>query len=266
MTHKVRDQMGRAVEVPVTPQRVVSLVPSQTELLFDLGVEDRVAGVTRYCLHPKRARIACGDAGGTKKVKLESIKALKPDLIIGNKEENDKESIERLAKHYPVWMSDIESFDDAVVMMESIGGLMGVGERAAAMVGQIRDDWQALPDGNETSVAYLIWKKPYMACGSNTFIQAVLDKLNFNNVFADTPRYPETDLDQLAKRAPDWVFLSSEPFPFTQVHVDEVGKLLPNSRVIRVDGEMFSWYGSRLCLAPAYFQSLMAQMKEPAHS
>ncbi len=256
--------MGNTVEVPLSPQRVVSLVPSQTELLFDLGLENRVAGVTRYCLHPERARRVCGDAGGTKRVKFASIESLKPDLIIGNKEENDQESIEMLAQHYPVWMSDIENFDDALVMVDLIGKLMNVDPQSTAMVKQIREDWQALPDGDQTSVAYLIWKKPYMASGSSTFIHAVLEKLNFRNVFADCPRYPKIDLDALIERAPEWVFLSSEPFPFTQDHVQELAKLLPKSRVIRVDGEMFSWYGSRLCLAPTYFQSLLAQLKEPA--
>lgn len=258
--HVVIDQMGRSVQVPVNPQRVVSLVPSQTELLFDLGLAERIAGVTRYCLHPPHALTACADIGGTKRLRLQAIEALAPDLIIGNKEENDRESIEALAGRYPVWMSDIYTFEDALTMIGQVAGLMGVAARGEALNQQIRQDWQALPDGRQISVAYLIWKKPYMACGNNTFIQAVLDQLNLVNVFADRDRYPEIDVQALQEAQPDWLLLSSEPFPFNDEHVAELAAQLPGTRVTLVDGEMFSWYGSRLALAPAYFQSLMSRL------
>ncbi len=259
-TRSVVDQMGREVAVPVAPRRVVSLVPSQTELLFDLGLEASVAGVTRYCLHPPRARKQAAEIGGSKRVSVKKIAALEPDLIIGNKEENDRETIETLASQYPVWMSDIYSFDDALAMIRNVADLMGASARGAAMADDISDGWSQLADGAGQSVAYLIWKKPYMACGAGTFIHAVLERLNFRNRLADRERYPETSLEELAERQPDWVMLSTEPFPFGDAHVAEFRAALPNSRVLLVDGEMFSWYGSRLLLAPAYFQRLLAEM------
>ncbi len=263
---QLTDQMGRVLTAPVTPQRVVSLVPSQTELLFDLGLDQQVAGVTRYCLYPQRARQQSVDVGGTKRPRLQTIQELKPDLIIGNKEENDQASIEQLATEFPVWMSDIYSLNDALSMVCAVGDMMGAGQASAAMAQEIRQGWDALPDANAASVAYLIWKKPYMACGNNTFIQAVLQTLGFHNVFDQQPRYPEVSVDDLKAAAPNWVFLSSEPFPFTQVHVDELAVLLPRSQIILVDGEMFSWYGSRLLLAPAYFSSLLSRLQELSSS
>lgn len=260
----VLDQMGREVTVPMQPQRVVSLVPSQTELLFDLGMESRVAGVTRYCLHPPRAREIAADIGGSKRVSLKKIAALEPDLIIGNKEENDRETIETLAAQYPVWMSDIYNFDDALAMIRGVADLMGVRGRGDTMADQVEKGWAQLADGAGQSVAYLIWKKPYMACGAGTFIHAVLERLNFRNCLADLARYPETSLEALAERQPDWVMLSTEPFPFGDAHVAEFRAALPNSRVLLVDGEMFSWYGSRLLQAPAYFQRLLAEMASEA--
>ncbi len=252
--------MGRSLTVPAAPQRIVSLVPSQTELLFALGVGERVAGVTRYCLHPDEALKRCAVIGGTKRFDVERIRELRPDLAIGNKEENYRDGIERLSEFCPVWLSDIERFDDALAMIGAIGQLTNRADAAAAMTARISAGWSGLPAAGGRRAAYLIWKKPWMAAGCETFVDTVLGRLGFTNVFGDEPRYPEFTLDALRKLRPEIVMLSSEPFPFTHEHVAALADEMPGVRVIRVDGEMFSWYGSRLELAPAYFKTLLAEL------
>ncbi|MEM7278482.1 MAG: helical backbone metal receptor [Pseudomonadota bacterium] len=259
---RAKDQMGRTLECPVAPQRIVSLVPSQTELLFDLGLGDRVLGVTRYCIHPSHASEKT-IIGGTKRFDFPAIASLQPDLILGNKEENYAEGIEKLAAQFPVWMSDIETIDAAIQMILSIGIVCGESERAAELVNSIRMDWLDLPDAGGRRVLYLIWKKPYMAAGPHTFIHDCLSSLKFENLAIGDSRYPALELDQIREAAPDVLMLSSEPFPFTDRHVTELSEALPDTHVCLVDGELFSWYGSRMRLAPAYFRSLLGALPAP---
>ena len=251
------DQTSYAIELPASPQRIVSLVPSQTELLFDLGLGDRLVGCTRYCLHPARARECLTVVGGTKRIDPARVLALSPDLVIGNKEENDRASIEPLRAAVPTWLSDIATLPEALAMIDAIGALTGVEAVASALVRNIETAWTSLREAGGCRVAYFIWRKPWMAAGNNTFIDDVLSRLGFSNVFADEPRYPETTLAALRERAPDVVLLSSEPFPFAEAHIAEVESALPASQVALVDGEMFSWYGSRLLLAPEYLRDVV---------
>ncbi|MEM1261899.1 MAG: helical backbone metal receptor [Pseudomonadota bacterium] len=257
-TVTVRDQTGYAVTVATAPQRLVSLVPSQSELLWDLGVRERLVGCTRYCVHPDELRDTCTVIGGSKRFNIDAIMALQPDLVLANKEENERVAIERLRELVPTWTSDIVTFRDAMAMISAVGHLCGAADAAAALNARIERDWQALPTAGGERVAYLIWRKPYMAVATDTFIDGVLARLGFRNVFADRGRYPETSLDELARLAPQRVYLSSEPYPFDERHIAEVQAALPECRIDLVDGEMFSWYGSRLALAPRYFQRLLA--------
>lgn len=260
-THTVIDQMGRCVEVPVSPRRIISLVPSQTELLASLGLEEEVVGITKFCVHPRRWYHSKTKIGGTKQLRMEVVERLQPDLIIGNKEENEKAQIEALEKRYPVWMSDIETIADALEMIEGVGALVGRHSESRQLREEIAAAWQkvhrraaVLP---HRRVLYLIWRKPYMAAGSNTFINEVLHFLGFENVCRQA-RYPAVELPMQAE--PDWVLLSSEPYPFKEKHMDEVRRLCPKAKVVLVDGEMFSWYGSRMREAPAYFEQLVGHM------
>lgn len=248
------DQMNRTVNIPEYPQRIVSLVPSQTELLVDLGLRDRVKGVTKFCVHPKGLKKERIIIGGTKNFHFDKIDALQPDLIIGNKEENYQEGIELLAKKYPVWMSDIYTLEDAFGMMLGIGGITGTMEKASQLVQKIRNDIALLPKIGGNAV-YLIWKDPIMAVGPQTFIDDMLSKTGFTNLIKE-PRYPELSMEELKNLSPDFLLLSSEPYPFKQEHVEEFVSFLPNTKVQVVDGEMFSWYGSRLALVRAYFSEL----------
>lgn len=240
------------------PERIISIVPSQSELLWDLGLRSELVGITKFCIHPDEMFRTVERVGGTKKLDLDKIRELKPDLIIGNKEENEKEQIDLLRKEFPVWMSDIFTLGDAFEMINALGIITGRKENAENISGIIADHFSKL-DASKfkgRTAAYFIWYGPMMAASRNTFIDHMLSRLGFINVFAGMERYPEITYEQITKAAPEYILLSSEPFPFKEKHMRELKQISPSSNVMLVDGEMFSWYGSRLQYAPAYFNSL----------
>ncbi len=257
------DQLNRKIELPFPPKRIISLVPSQTELLYDLGLCDEVVGITKFCIHPNEWFHNKTRIGGTKKIDLEKIKQLNPDLIIGNKEENEKGQIEQLMKDHKVWMSDIYTLKDALNMIVQVGTLAGKPQEAVNLKLQIESQFYDLNVQNSTlnsklNVAYFIWRKPYMVAGGNTFINDMLGRCGFNNVFAssNSMRYPEVSEQQIAEIKPEVILLSSEPYPFKEKHIEELRSVCPEAKIIIVDGELFSWYGSRLLQAPVYFQKI----------
>lgn len=256
------DQTGHPVSLLSTPQRIISLVPSQTELLSDLGLDKEVVGITKFCVHPdewfrKKTRI-----GGTKKINPEIIHQLQPDLIIANKEENVKEQVEELQKHFPVWISDVNNLENAYEMIEQTGLITNKEQAANKIISGIRENFVQLPaNHSRLQAAYLIWQKPYMTVGGDTFIHSMLGEAGFKNIYADKMRYPEITIDELRAEGCQLLLLSSEPFPFKQKHIDELQPMLPDTKIILVDGEMFSWYGSRLKYAPEYFSRLQEQLK-----
>ncbi|MGJ8734612.1 MAG: ABC transporter substrate-binding protein [Cellulophaga sp.] len=257
---KITDQMGRQFECPKRPLRIISLVPSQTELLVDLGLEEYIVGVTKFCIHPKHLRMSKKVVGGTKKISLAKIEAVKPDIILCNKEENTKEIIEQLEKIYPVHVSDINDLEDALDLITQYGVIFNSSLDATKIVSTIRNEANSfknfIKDKPAKKVAYLIWKDPYMAAGKETFIDHMLSLNKYKNVFKDSLRYPEATLETIKELNPDCILLSSEPYPFKREHIDEIKKIMPSTTVELVDGEYFSWYGSRLLDAFIYFKSL----------
>jgi ABC-type Fe3+-hydroxamate transport system substrate-binding protein len=254
------DQMGHQVEIAAPPQRIISLVPSQTELLFDLGLEDRLVGLTKFCLHPKEKVKSKTVIGGTKNFHFEVIRQLQPDLIIGNKEENYLEGIRALQEQYPVWMSDMHTLEEALAMIRETGKITGTAARAARLTHTISQEFAALAPGKPIRAAYLIWQEPFMAVGRGTFIQDMLGRAGFANVFHDRSRYPVVEAEELRQAQPQVILLSSEPYPFREKHLAAFREICPQAQVLLVDGEMFSWYGSHLRLAPAYFGQLRRQV------
>ncbi len=252
------DQMHRPVAAPALPQRIISLVPSQTELLYDLGLGERVVGITKFCVHPEEWFRSKPRVGGTKKVDIQKVRALKPDLIIGNKEENERADIEALEQEFPIWMSDVKSLHHAGNMILCIGSLTGSEAQAEALVRAIADGFARSPLPSEPlSAAYFIWRDPLMVAGGDTFISDMMRRAGYTNAFAHrTERYAEITPAELAAADPDVILLSSEPFPFAEKHVPEFNMICPGTPVKLVDGEYFSWYGSRLLGAPAYFAGL----------
>ncbi len=251
--------MQRTVDINSTVSRIVSLVPSQTELLVDLGLREKLVGITKFCVHPKGLKKEVQLIGGTKNVKIDLVKSLNPDLVIGNKEENNQTDIEELEKSLPTWMSDIFNLEDSLYMIRKVGAITGTSEKASEIISKIQTNFAQLENlkSSGKTVLYLIWKNPYIAAGPNTFIDAMLSTLGFQNAMQEE-RYPEVKLEELNT---DFIFLSSEPFPFKEKHIEELQKQFPLSKVILVDGEYFSWYGSRLIDAPAYFEDLLNQIE-----
>jgi len=249
--------MQRQIEIPAQPQRIISIVPSQTELLFDLGLDAEVIGITKYCVHPKEKVKSVTKIGGTKDLNIPLIKALNPDLIIGNKEENERGQVEELMQHYPVWMSDISDLESALDMIQKVGEITDrltySQDLITSITYQFNKRTQKPP---QNRVAYFIWRKPYMVAGKGTFIDDMLQKCGFINVF-EVGRYPEITPAQLQTADPQLVLLSSEPYPFKEKHIREFQAILPRAIIKVVDGEMFSWYGSRLLQAPRYFEQLI---------
>jgi ABC-type Fe3+-hydroxamate transport system substrate-binding protein len=242
-------------------QRIVSLVPSQTELLHYLGLEAETVGITKFCIHPQQWFATKARVGGTKTVNIPAVEALRPTLIIANKEENVKEQVEALAEKFPVWLTDVNTLEDALQMIADIGALTGTATRAKTLAGEISRYFSLLQQQQSRPVktAYLIWRKPYMAAGGGTFINDMLSRCGFYNVLKDIARYPEVTIAQLVNTGCEMLLLSSEPYPFKQAHIDELLQAMPGTKILLVDGEMFSWYGSRLLLAPRYFLQIIEQ-------
>ncbi|MGM0582155.1 MAG: ABC transporter substrate-binding protein [Bacteroidota bacterium] len=257
----LKDQIGNLIELKDSPKRIISLVPSITEFLYDLGLANQVVGITKFCVHPMKWRKEKEIIGGTKQQHLTKIQDLKPDLIIANKEENEKLYVEKLSKICPVYVSDVNDFDSALAMMIDIGELTGEYEKAEEISQNINQQFDLIKkSASKIKVAYCIWKKPWMWAGSDTFISKMLGYCGFENIIPQE-RYPEIEMSEIVKMDPDYIFLSSEPFPFQEKHIQELKPEFPNAHFVVVDGEMFSWYGSRMLKAPQYFNSLLGQLK-----
>lgn len=253
--------MNNTIRLGDKPCRIISLVPSQTELLSSLGLDIEVVGISKFCIHPKKWFQSKERIGGTKSVNIEHVRSLNPDLIIGNKEENSIEDINQLKEIAPVWMSDIYTVDDSIEMINSIAEITGKSLEGNLLIDQIKSSFKKLEefissvDFSGKSALYFIWDEPSMVAGRKTFIDNLLEKCGFSNA-TSIERYPV--VEELV--SPDFVFLSSEPFPFKEKHISIYQQAYPNSKIVLVDGEMFSWYGSRLKSAPDYFIKLIKSL------
>lgn len=253
---KIVDQTGHYFELAEKPHRIISVVPSQTELLFDLGLNDEVIGVTKFCIHPNSWWKEKTRVGGTKNLSIAKIRELKPDLIIANKEENNKEQIEVLQKEFNVWTSDIKNLSSALQMLRSIGQIVEQVDTSTRIIEKIESEFATLQLTSKNKAIYLIWNNPIMTVGGDTFIDDMMEKAGFINLTHDQMRYPVLSEEALIQLNPEVLLLSSEPYPFKEKDVEHFKTLLPQSKIVIVDGEMFSWYGSRLMKAPLYFLNL----------
>lgn len=255
------DQIGQEFCFEQVPKRIISLVPSQTELLYELELEESIVGITKFCVHPFHFKSTKKVVGGTKKVHYEKIRLLDPDIIICNKEENTLEIVEKLREIAPVWVTDIRTIDDNLQMVTDFGKMFNKRTEARKWTDKISfalKDFEAYVENKPVrKVAYFIWKNPYMVAGSHTFINTLLELNRFENIYRDRDRYPEVELKKIRIDGdPDLVLLSSEPYPFKEEDAFEIGRFTHHAKTIFVDGEMFSWYGSRLLRAFAYFKKL----------
>ncbi len=254
----ITDQLSRTISLPHSPRRIVSLVPSITELLCDMGLETHLLGITKFCVRPAGRLHGKTIVGGTKNLRPDTIRALRPDLILANQEENEPAAVMALAEDFPVWVSRVVTLEDAYAMIAQLGYVLGVAPQADRLVADLQADFAqlaALPPPAAPRVAYLIWQKPLMVAGGDTFIHHVLAAAGLVNVFGDRTRYPIVTPDELRAVAPNRLWLSSEPFPFAEKHARAFRADFPATKVECVDGEVFSWYGSRMRYAAAYLRT-----------
>jgi ABC-type Fe3+-hydroxamate transport system substrate-binding protein len=183
--------------------------------------------------------------GGTKKLDIVKIEALRPDLVIANKEENTREDIEQIRAFCPVWTSDISTVDEALDMISKVSELVGREARGQQIIQEIRNSFDDMPKLDKKA-AYFIWKNPYMVAGGATYISSLMEASGLSNVFCDLDRYPEVSLAQILAAKPELLLLSSEPYPFKLKDLEALHQVLPRVKIILVDGEIFSWYGSRM--------------------
>ncbi len=256
----IEDQLYRQLILKDSPKRIVSLVPSQTELLCDMGLKGSLVGITKFCVHPKHLKKEKAIVGGTKDVHYDKIKALAPDIIFCNKEENTLEMIQQLEKIAPVHISDIYTIDDCLELIFMYGKLFYKEEKAQEIISNIegkREDFKDfIRKQPNLKTAYFIWKKPWMVAAKGTFIDDLLRMNNFDNYYGHLERYPEIELIEGKYKTVEVVLLSSEPFPFKEKHREMMKNYFPHAKILVVDGEAFSWYGTRLLKAFDYFKSL----------
>jgi ABC-type Fe3+-hydroxamate transport system substrate-binding protein len=256
MNRIFEDQLSRKVLIPNAPKRIISLVPSQTELLYDLGLDDEVVGITKFCIHPKEWFENKTRVGGTKNFKVPLIASLQPDLIIANKEENDKHLLEQLMDVWPVWISNVNNLDSALSMISSVSEITNKKMEGNVLLDAIQTSFSRLDKKLKgKTVLYYIWKDPWLSVGSDTFIFDMLIRIGLQPITANKTRYPEISLQENAI-IPDYIFLSSEPYPFKEEDKNTLQHIYPTSKIIFVDGEYFSWYGSRMKGAVNYFEQL----------
>jgi ABC-type Fe3+-hydroxamate transport system substrate-binding protein len=256
------DQTGQKLIFDREIHRIVSLVPSLTETLADIGMTNRISGITKFCVHPSGLKKLVKVIGGTKNPRIKEILSLNPDLVIANKEENRLEDIQQLKLHTQVYVTDIRNFSDVIDFINDMSVIIST-NYAHKLVENIQKintpDTQTI-----ISVCYLIWKEPFMSVGHDTFIHFMLERYRFRNILSHQSRYPETNIEEIKRLQPQVILLSSEPYPFKETHQRELQALIPNSRVILVDGEMFSWYGSRIILADDYIKKLHHMLESPS--
>ncbi|GAA0873318.1 helical backbone metal receptor [Gangjinia marincola] len=258
------DQLGREITLNGAPQSIISLVPSISELLVDLGLEDHLVGVTKFCEYPAYLRKTKTIVGGTKQVDYDKIKSLSPDLIICNKEENTLEMLRELDTVASVYVSDVRTLEDACTMIQDLGEICGVQQKSIQLIDDINSAFDylkvSISKKPTLKVAYFIWKDPWMVAGGDTFIQDMLEHSGFENLFDHQERYPEVSIAQVKDLNPDLLLFSSEPFPFQPKFLGEVYVHFPKEKIVFVDGSYFSWYGSRLLRAATYFKKLRDQL------
>ncbi|MFM1854375.1 MAG: hypothetical protein RL164_1693 [Bacteroidota bacterium] len=245
--------------------RIVSLVPSLTEYLWALGLTEEVVGITKFCFHPKDWYENKTRVGGTKQLNISKIKQLEPELIIANKEENTKEAIEQLQKEFEVVLTDILDIEGALEALSTIGKAVDKEQQAQQLIAEIKvrfSQQKGLFKGQ--TFLYFIWKDPYFLVGKDTYIHSFLSHFGLKNACA-LERYPSLEdwknHVETADKAPTYIFLSSEPYPFESKHIEQVQVLFPASQIILIDGEMCSWYGPRMLEAAAYMQQLAQMIK-----
>lgn len=238
--------------------RIVSLVPSITELLCDLGLAPQLVGRTGFCIHPAEVVRDIPKVGGTKDVNIEKIRKLAPSHLVVNIDENEKPTVDKLAQFVPniVVTHPIEPRDN-LALVRLMGGVFCAQERADAWCREFERELAQVQAGRPQRVLYCIWKDPWMTVSRDTYIARMLALIGWSIPEIGDVRYPSFQWSDALVRDVDQVLLSSEPYRFTKEHVDAL-ELQIGRPVQLVDGEMMSWYGSRALQGIRYLKGLAA--------
>lgn len=259
----ITDDIGQSFYFEKIPQRIISLVPSVTYTFFDLQSEHLLVGRTKFCILPKTKVASIPVVGGTKQIHIDRIIELQPDLVICNQEENTLEIFEQLkSAGIPTVVTITKNLEDNSRLIQLLGTLTQQSSLAEKINEQITASMQEVKNiFQQKTTIYLIWKDPYMTIGQDTFIHDMLEQIGIVNCFQDQNRYPSTDIREIAELRPDYLLLSSEPYPFQQKHLEEFQKLLPGTKVMLVDGEYFSWHGSMIRHSAEYFKEMHKKLQ-----
>lgn len=223
----------------LNPVRVVSLVPSLTETLFELGAGDSVVGITDFCIFPPDLDLP--RVGGTKNPRVEEIRALEPDLVHMNFEENLRRHAEAIREFAEVVVTEPKNVEDVIALIERLGELHDRRERAAELANELRDELRAMPKRSFT-FACPIWKDPWMWCGGDTYVSNLVACAGGRNVLADRERYPQVAIEDVLALSPDVMFLPDEPYLFSDADADSIA----GPRVLGpFPGHLFTWHGTR---------------------
>lgn len=240
----LKDVLGRELKFDGPPKRVVSLVPSLTETLFDLGAGDDVAGITDFCIFPPG--LALPRVGGTKNPRVDEIRELRPDLVHMNLEENLRRHADAIESFAPVFVSEPKTVEDVIALIAQLGEIHDRRERAAELNASLREELAMMPKRAFT-FACPIWKQPWMWCGGDTYVSRLVEAAGGRNLLAERERYPQLALEDVLALKPDVVFLPDEPYLFTVE--DRQSCLSKGTRVIGpFPGHLFTWHGTRTIL------------------
>jgi len=260
MKRVVIDQLNRKIEINNNLNNIISLVPSLTELLFFLKMDEQVKGITNFCVHPSDKLSDKVIVGSPLHVDYEKIEQINPDIIIAGKSENNKNNIEKIAEKYPVWVSDVRSIEDACKMIEKIGMICNQSDLSYNITKNISVGFDSLADKTKIKVCYLVWEKPFMVAGNNNYINDILKKTGLINVFEHKEGYAKVTAKEMQECQADFVLLPSEPYKFDNSHISTYKNLINKATVLLVDGQLFSWYGNRMLLAINYLKNMKKLM------
>lgn len=241
-----------------SPSRVVSLVPSMTETLFDLGAGASVIAVTDYCIFPEAGVELLPRVGGTKNPVVERIRALEPDLVHMNSEENLERHAREIEKFAPVFFSEPKTVADVARLMLVLGAIHDCRDAAKDWVARLHLELSRMPSARRFTFACPIWKDPWMWCGGDTYVSSLVESAGGRNVLGDRRRYPRVPLDEVIDLAPDLIFLPDEPYAFTEDDRTKLERLGSGVRIIGpFPGHLFTWHGTRTILGLRYLRGIL---------
>ena len=252
----MKDLLGRTFDFATPPSRVVSLVPSLTETLFDLGAGDAIVGITDFCIFPEG--IERTPVGGTKSPRVDEIRALSPDLVYMNLEENVERHAKAIESFAPVFVTEPKSVDDVAELITILGAIHRRNDRA-------RELTEALARERRTVASFTfavpIWKKPWMWCGGDTYVSNLVESIGGTNVIGDRERYPSIDLEEVLALNPDIIFLPDEPYEFTP---EDATEILGPRAIGPFPGHLFTWHGTRTILGLRFLRERFQKAGHPA--